>query len=71
MSPEMQQNTDAFGGAVYVKASAEAPAFSYTDPLPFFRKEFLVKILNIYLLLSKHQNQLPPVLSIERAGLAL
>ncbi|MBQ9778715.1 MAG: family 78 glycoside hydrolase catalytic domain [Clostridia bacterium] len=42
MSSEMQQNTDAFGGAVYVKASAEAPAFSYTDPLPFFRKEFLV-----------------------------
>lgn len=32
----------AFGGAKFIKAAEKAPAFSAYDPIPFFRREFLV-----------------------------
>ena len=42
----MRANTSAisalFGDAKYIKATERAPSFSFTDPIPFFRKEIYI-----------------------------
>ena len=38
MKSDKKNNFRIFGHAEYIKASDEAPSFSYTDPLPLFRK---------------------------------
>lgn len=39
MKTDVQNKFRIFGNAEYIKATEKAPSFSYTDPLPFFRKE--------------------------------
>ena len=42
MKISTQDRQSIFGNAEYIKATENAPSFSYTDPLPFFRKEILI-----------------------------
>jgi len=43
MNPYTNQSSELFGNAEYIKATENAPEFSYHDPLPFFRKEFRIE----------------------------
>ncbi|MBR2460371.1 MAG: family 78 glycoside hydrolase catalytic domain [Clostridia bacterium] len=38
----MEKGSCAFDGAQYIKAAKNAPAFSYNDPLPLFRREIVI-----------------------------
>ncbi len=38
----MKDSKNVFDGAYYIKADAEAPEYSFYDPIPFFRKEIEV-----------------------------
>ena len=42
MKIDTQDRQGIFGNAEYIKATENAPSFSYTDPLPFFRKDILI-----------------------------
>lgn len=43
MNSYENQPSELFGNAVYIKATEEAPSFSFFDPLPFFRKEIVIE----------------------------
>jgi alpha-L-rhamnosidase len=43
MNSLLQDRFRIFGNAEYIKATESAPSFSYTDPLPLFRKEVCIE----------------------------
>ena len=43
MKPCSNYETALFGNAKYIKATEQAPSFSFFDPLPFFRKEITIE----------------------------